>query len=50
MYGRYSITTPAEAMRTLFRVQGSLPNFPPRYNMAPTQQAPIIPAGEGGPR
>jgi putative SOS response-associated peptidase YedK len=49
MCGRYSINTPAEAVRTLFRMQGSLPNFPPRYNMAPTQQAPIIRAGEAGP-
>jgi hypothetical protein len=52
------IDTPAErrpdsadhnrAKRTLFRVQVSRPNFPRRYNMAPTQQAPIIRAGEGG--
>jgi putative SOS response-associated peptidase YedK len=40
--GRYSITTPAEAMQRVFRFAGPLPNLPPRYNVAPTQQVPIV--------
>lgn len=42
MCGRYSLTTPAEAMARLFRVTLPLPNFPPRYNIAPTQDAPVV--------
>jgi putative SOS response-associated peptidase YedK len=42
MCGRYSITTPAEPMQRMFRFSGSLPNLPPRYNVAPTQQVPIV--------
>ena len=42
MCGRYSLTTPAEAMARLFRVGAPLPNFPPRYNIAPSQDAPIV--------
>lgn len=36
MCGRYSLTTPPDAMRTLFGFE-NLPNLPPRYNIAPTQ-------------
>ena len=42
MCGRYSITTPVEALRQLFRFSGPLPNLRPRYNVAPTQQVPIV--------
>jgi putative SOS response-associated peptidase YedK len=41
MCGRYAITLPPEAMRRLFRYE-ELPNFPPRYNIAPTQPVPIV--------
>ncbi|MHA1545853.1 MAG: SOS response-associated peptidase [Alphaproteobacteria bacterium] len=41
MCGRFSITSPPEAMRQLFGYPQS-PNFPPRYNIAPTQAIPII--------
>ena len=41
MCGRYSITTPLEALRRLFRFDG-LPNLAPRYNVAPTQEAPVV--------
>jgi putative SOS response-associated peptidase YedK len=41
MCGRYSITTPVEALARLFRFGGPLPNLAPRYNVAPTQQAPF---------
>ena len=42
MCGRYSITTPVESLSRLFRFKGPLPNLPPRYNVAPTQQVPIV--------
>lgn len=41
MCGRYAITLPPEAMRQLFRYVEQ-PNFPPRYNVAPTQPIPIV--------
>lgn len=46
MCGRYSITTAPEAMRALFRYKEQ-PNFPPRYNVAPTQPVPIVRLVEG---
>jgi putative SOS response-associated peptidase YedK len=39
MCGRYAVTLPPEAMMALFKVLGSL-DYPPRYNIAPTQ--PIV--------
>src|ERR1044072_8072717 len=41
MCGRYAITTAPEAIRQLFRYLEQ-PNFPPRYNVAPTQPVPIV--------
>lgn len=41
MCGRYSITTAPEAMRQLFDF-ANLPNLAPRYNVAPTQPAPVV--------
>ena len=41
MCGRYAITTAPEAVRRLFRYPEQ-PNFPPRYNVAPTQPVPIV--------
>jgi len=41
MCGRYAITLPPEAMRTFFRYVEH-PNFPPRYNIAPTEPTPIV--------
>jgi len=41
MCGRCSFTLPPEAMRDLFGVE-TLLNIEPRYNIAPTQQAPVI--------
>jgi putative SOS response-associated peptidase YedK len=46
MCGRYSIATAPEALRTLFRYREQ-PNFPPRYNIAPTQPVPIVRVVEG---
>jgi putative SOS response-associated peptidase YedK len=41
MCGRYAITLPPDAVRAFFRYEEQ-PNFPPRYNIAPTQPVPII--------
>jgi putative SOS response-associated peptidase YedK len=41
MCGRYAITLPPEAMRAFFRYLEQ-PNFPARYNVAPTQPIPIV--------
>lgn len=41
MCGRYAITTPPEAMRRIFGYVEQ-PNFPPRYNVAPTQPVPVV--------
>lgn len=49
MCGRYSLTSPVEAMRQLFDFDGR-PNLPARYNIAPTQAIPIVrdlQAGDG---
>ncbi len=42
MCGRYSFTSPPEAVRQVFAFSGPLPNFPPRYNVAPTQDAAVV--------
>jgi len=41
MCGRYCITSAPEAIRALFRYP-ERPNFPARYNVAPTQPVPIV--------
>ena len=41
MCGRYLIITTPEAMRAFFRYLEQ-PNFPARYNVAPTQPIPIV--------
>jgi putative SOS response-associated peptidase YedK len=46
MCGRYMITTPPEAMRQMFDAVG-LPNFPPRYNVAPTDDVPVVRTADG---
>jgi putative SOS response-associated peptidase YedK len=46
MCGRYQITTAPEAIRRLFGYPEQ-PNFPPRYNVAPTQPIPIVRLSEG---
>jgi putative SOS response-associated peptidase YedK len=46
MCGRYAITTAPEAIRRLFGYLEQ-PNFPPRYNVAPTQPVPIVRMVEG---
>jgi putative SOS response-associated peptidase YedK len=46
MCGRYLITSAPEAFRRLFGYPEQ-PNFPPRYNVAPTQPVPIVRIFEG---
>jgi putative SOS response-associated peptidase YedK len=46
MCGRYCITSAPEAIRALFRYPEQ-PNFPPRYNVAPTQPVPIVRIAHG---
>ncbi len=41
MCGRFAITLPPEAVRAFFNYV-ERPNFPPRYNIAPTQPIPIV--------
>jgi putative SOS response-associated peptidase YedK len=48
MCGRFSLTTPTEGLRALFGFD-ELPNLPPRYNIAPTQDvAGVKLAGDDG--
>jgi putative SOS response-associated peptidase YedK len=52
MCGRYAITLPPEAVRAYFAYRET-PNFPPRYNIAPTQPIPVViaePRSAGGVR
>jgi putative SOS response-associated peptidase YedK len=46
MCGRYAITSAPEAIRRLFGYDEQ-PNFPPRYNVAPTQPVPVVRLTEG---
>jgi putative SOS response-associated peptidase YedK len=41
MCGRFAVTLPPEAVRRFFSYVEQ-PNFPPRYNIAPTQPVPIV--------
>ena len=49
MCGRYAVTLPPEAMATLFG-SADRPNLPPRWNVAPTQSAPMVAIGKAGDR
>ena len=41
MCSRYSLTSPPEAVRAYFKLP-EVPDFPPRYNIAPTQPVAIV--------
>lgn len=41
MCGRFAIILPPDAVRAYFRYTEQ-PNFPPRYNIAPTQPVPVV--------
>jgi putative SOS response-associated peptidase YedK len=49
MCGRYTLTTPLDVLRALFGFE-ALPNLAPRYNVCPTQEAPIVRPSEAGGR
>lgn len=49
MCGRYSITKPIDAVRRVFVVESAV-NFPPRYNVAPTQDVPVVRLSTDGKR
>lgn len=46
MCGRYAIKTIPEAMQAAFGYE-ERPNFPPRYNIAPTQPVPVVTLDHG---
>ncbi|MDR3375117.1 MAG: SOS response-associated peptidase [Ancalomicrobiaceae bacterium] len=46
MCARFTLTAPPDEVRSLFRYD-DLPNFPPRYNIAPTQPIAIVAIFEG---
>jgi putative SOS response-associated peptidase YedK len=46
MCGRFVITSAPDAIRRLLRYEEQ-PNFPPRYNVAPTQPIPIVRVDQG---
>jgi putative SOS response-associated peptidase YedK len=46
MCGRYAVTLAPELVRAYFAYE-DLPNFPPRYNIAPTQPVPVVHRSEG---
>ena len=47
MCGRYSITTNFEAIRRIFGTAGGGNWWRPRYNVAPTQLAPVVRIRDG---
>jgi len=49
MCGRYAFFSPAEAVKRIFALDG-VPEFEPRYNIAPTQSVPAVRAGDEGAR
>lgn len=48
MCARYTLVTPPSAFAPLFGLQEPLPALQPRYNIAPTQQVPVVRATPGG--
>src|SRR5690349_19756376 len=46
MCGRFVITSPPGVLRQLFGYPEQ-PNFPPRYNVAPTQPVPVVMMNQG---
>jgi putative SOS response-associated peptidase YedK len=50
MCGRYTLKTPAGRLAEEFGVDGPLPDLPPNYNVAPTQQVAAVLAEDGGRR
>lgn len=42
MCGRYVMHRPIDQIRQIFETLGAVPNFPPSWNVAPTQLAPVV--------
>jgi putative SOS response-associated peptidase YedK len=42
MCGRYVFQRPIDEIRAIFAAAGEMPNFEPSWNVAPTQQAPVV--------
>lgn len=49
MCGRYSLTSPLDALQAPFSFD-ELPNLRPRYNIAPTQEVPVVRTRQDGGR
>lgn len=49
MCGRFAVTLPPEAARQYFRY-GDFPNFPPRFDVRPTEPVPVVTLSEGARR
>lgn len=47
MCGRYTLSTPVEALPGEFGLAGPLPELRPSYNVAPTQEVPAVVTGSG---
>ena len=50
MCGRYTFTSPEEAARALFKYTSPPLNLRPNYNVAPTQDVPIVRNSSNGGR
>ena len=50
MCGRFVQKSPANQMQSFFDIKGPVPNFGPRYNVAPTQDAAVVVAEKDGRR
>lgn len=50
MCGRYALAHPPEDLAEIFGTWGDLPDFPARYNIAPSQAAPVVVGSSRGPR
>ena len=48
MCGRFSATFEYREIKIRWNLQGDLPSFAPRYNIAPSQSVPVIVKGEQG--
>ena len=42
MCGRFAVRKPPQEIARIFATIGVPPNFPPRYNLAPTEEALVV--------
>jgi putative SOS response-associated peptidase YedK len=50
MCGRYTLSAPVGTLAEEFHLEGSLPDLPASYNIAPTQEVPAVLENDGGRR